>query len=406
MHQQKPNLAPAEGAPQSESVGIDHASALERAKADFAIGKVACRTTGSLVLAPTYRAIDAIREIAGGRLDKPLDFATMKALNMDPRFWDWRLRAIPLGVGERDMPIIAEGSKPRELIQGVELTAKKMESLHPEQYFSLFLNGTLRAADLVNVRFSLVKDVQEVLSIGPLANLGSGGQGTVTLVETDRLVNEQVYTNVVAMKSFHREEDADRETANMLRGAACCRLIPPVLHAFQAADGTKFIMLPYQEGETLGSYLRRIPELGAEALSEIVSIARQVIHSGKTLVTLGLLPDDANFSNIMVHPMPGAPSVRFIDFGMAGNSEMNLRILIRELFSEAQDAASHTIESFISDTNSRLREFCSRALRAAKDPWLSVNGLLQKIEAVETHLATGCESPSVAFDLAGLPPLD
>lgn len=154
-----------------------------------------------------------------------------------------------------------------------------------------------------------------------LRNLGEGGMGKVYLGEDIRLGRKvaiktmlpELAANPSARKRFIREA----------RAAAALEHdnIVPIWQIGEAADGSPFIVMPFLQGETLESRLKREP---IAPLSIILKVALEVAEGLAAAHVKGLIHRDIKPANVWLEGDPTAPQVsqqvrrcKILDFGLA-----------------------------------------------------------------------------------------
>jgi serine/threonine protein kinase len=82
------------------------------------------------------------------------------------------------------------------------------------------------------------------------------------------------------------------------------------IHGFDESDGTRFLVMEYVEGETLGSHLKN----GPVAIEDALDIAKQIAEALEAAHEQGVIHRDLKPANVMIR-RDGA--VKVLDFGLA-----------------------------------------------------------------------------------------
>jgi serine/threonine-protein kinase len=148
--------------------------------------------------------------------------------------------------------------------------------------------------------------------IGPYeitAPLGAGGMGEVYRARDPRLGRD------VAIKALPAEFAADAE--RLARFEREARLLASLshpniagIHGVEEANGTRYLVLEFVDGETLAARLSR----GALPVDEAVDIGRQIAAAVEAAHESGVIHRDLKPGNVMLTPAGG---VKVLDFGLA-----------------------------------------------------------------------------------------
>jgi serine/threonine protein kinase/Leucine-rich repeat (LRR) protein len=154
-----------------------------------------------------------------------------------------------------------------------------------------------------------------------LGVLGQGGMGTVYLAEDVRLRRKAA---IKIMKPELAAIPENRERfAREGRAAAAVEHdhVVPVWQVGESADGCPFIAMPFLQGETLESRLRRQP---AQPLALILKVACEVAQGLAAAHGRGLIHRDVKSGNVWLEGDPTAPDLarqvqrcKILDFGLA-----------------------------------------------------------------------------------------
>jgi serine/threonine-protein kinase len=148
--------------------------------------------------------------------------------------------------------------------------------------------------------------------LGPyevIAPLGSGGMGEVYRARDQRLSRE------VAIKALPEAFTSDPERVSRFEREA--RLLASLshpniagIHGLELAEGQRYLVLEFVEGETLAQRLER----GALAAPEAADVCRQVAAAGEAAHEAGVVHRDLKPGNVMLKPDGTA---KVLDFGLA-----------------------------------------------------------------------------------------
>ncbi len=148
--------------------------------------------------------------------------------------------------------------------------------------------------------------------LGPyeiLSPLGAGGMGEVYLANDSKL-DRQVAIKVLpdAMtRDVERIARFERE-AKVLASLNHPNIA--AIHGFDDADGTRFLVMEYVEGDTLAQRLRG----GAFAVEDALDIAKQMTEALEAAHDKGVIHRDLKPANVMIRE---DGSVKVLDFGLA-----------------------------------------------------------------------------------------
>jgi len=170
----------------------------------------------------------------------------------------------------------------------------------------------------------------EGTKLGPyeiLSPLGAGGMGEVYLANDPKLDRK------VAIKVLPETMTRDKErVARFEREAKLLASLnhPNIaaIHGFDDSDGTRFLVMEYVEGETLGSHLKN----GPVAVEDALDIAKQITEALEAAHEQGVIHRDLKPANVMIRE---DGTVKVLDFGLAK--------AMAEESSSAVDANSPTI---------------------------------------------------------------
>jgi len=148
--------------------------------------------------------------------------------------------------------------------------------------------------------------------LGPyeiLSPLGAGGMGEVYLARDSKLDRS------VAIKVLPETMTRDKERVARFEREA--KLLASLNHpniaaifGFDESDGTRFLVMEYVEGETLGSHLGH----GPVAVEDALDIAKQIAEALEAAHGQGVIHRDLKPANVILRP-DGA--VKVLDFGLA-----------------------------------------------------------------------------------------
>ncbi len=154
--------------------------------------------------------------------------------------------------------------------------------------------------------------------LGPyeiLSPLGAGGMGEVYLA-TDSKLDRKVAIKVLP-------ESMTRDLERVARFEREAKLLASLnhpniaaIHGFDEADGTRFLVMEYVEGETLATRIGR----GALPLDEALEIAVQIAAGVEAAHEAGVIHRDLKPSNVIV---TAECKAKVLDFGLARAEEMS-----------------------------------------------------------------------------------
>jgi len=152
--------------------------------------------------------------------------------------------------------------------------------------------------------------------LGPyeiLSPLGAGGMGEVYRAKDTRL------DRTVAIKALpaHLAQDPDRLSRFQREAKVLASLNHPcigAIHGLEEADGHRYLVLEYVEGETLADRLKR----GAIPVDEALPIAKQIAEALEAAHEKGVIHRDLKPGNIM---LTSEGKVKVLDFGLARTAD-------------------------------------------------------------------------------------
>ena len=144
--------------------------------------------------------------------------------------------------------------------------------------------------------------------------LGAGGMGEVYRAKDTRLGRE------VAIKALPDEFARDPE--RLARFEREARLLASLhhsniagIHGLEVADGHRYLVLEYVEGETLAARIRR----GPIPVEETIDIARGIAAALEVAHESGVVHRDLKPGNVM---LTSAGDVKVLDFGLAKGADI------------------------------------------------------------------------------------
>ncbi len=149
-------------------------------------------------------------------------------------------------------------------------------------------------------------------SLGPFrirSLLGKGGMGEVYLAHDPKL------DRIVALKVLPEALSSDPERVARFEREA--RLLAALshqhiaaIHGFDEADGTRYLVMEYVEGESLSARLRR----GRLPVDEVLTIGRQMAEALEAAHAKGIVHRDLKPANVMIDD---EGHIKVLDFGLA-----------------------------------------------------------------------------------------
>ncbi len=153
-------------------------------------------------------------------------------------------------------------------------------------------------------------------TIGPYSierQLGAGGMGVVYLATDTRLDRQ------VAIKAMppHLEADPDRLARFQREAKLLASLSHPnigAIYGLEEADGHRYLVLEFIEGETLAERLKA----GPMPIDEAIPLARQIAEAVEAAHDKGIVHRDLKPGNVIVTPEGTA---KVLDFGLARTAD-------------------------------------------------------------------------------------
>ena len=142
-----------------------------------------------------------------------------------------------------------------------------------------------------------------------LSPLGAGGMGEVYLA-TDSKLDRKVAIKVLPESMTRDKERVARFEREAKLLASLNHPNIAAIHGFDDSDGTRFLVMEYVEGETLGNHLKKEPM----AVEDALDIAKQMAEALEAAHGQGVIHRDLKPPNVMIRP-DGA--VKVLDFGLA-----------------------------------------------------------------------------------------
>ncbi len=142
-----------------------------------------------------------------------------------------------------------------------------------------------------------------------LSPIGAGGMGEVYLANDSKL-DRQVAIKVLPETMTRDPERVARFEREAKLLASLNHPNLAAIHGFDDSDGTRFLVLEYVDGETLGSHLKN----GPVAVEDALDIAKQMAEALEAAHEKGVIHRDLKPANIMVR---ADGSVKVLDFGLA-----------------------------------------------------------------------------------------
>jgi len=142
-----------------------------------------------------------------------------------------------------------------------------------------------------------------------ISPLGAGGMGEVYLARDTKL-DRQVAIKVLP-------ETMTRDIERVARFEREAKLLASLnhpniaaIHGFDDSDGTRFLVMEYVEGDTLGSHLKN----GPVAVEDALDIAKQIAEALEAAHGEGVIHRDLKPANVMIRE---DGTVKVLDFGLA-----------------------------------------------------------------------------------------
>ena len=148
--------------------------------------------------------------------------------------------------------------------------------------------------------------------LGPyeiLSPLGAGGMGEVYLA-TDSKLDRKVAIKVLPELLTRDKERVARFEREAKLLASLNHPNIAAIYGFDDSDGTRFLVMEYVEGETLGSHLKQ----GPAAVEDALDIAKQIAEALEAAHGQGVIHRDLKPANVMIRP---DGTVKVLDFGLA-----------------------------------------------------------------------------------------
>ena len=148
--------------------------------------------------------------------------------------------------------------------------------------------------------------------LGPyeiLSPLGAGGMGEVYLANDSKLDRKVAIKVLPELMTRDKERIARFEREAKLLASLNHPNIAAI-HGFDDSDGTRFLVMEYVEGETLGSHLKK----GSVAVEDALDIAKQIAEALEAAHEQGVIHRDLKPANVMIRE---DGTVKVLDFGLA-----------------------------------------------------------------------------------------
>ncbi len=148
--------------------------------------------------------------------------------------------------------------------------------------------------------------------LGPyeiLSPLGAGGMGEVYLANDGKLDRKVAIKVLPELMTRDKERVARFEREAKLLASLNHPNIAAI-HGFDDSDGTRFLVMEYVEGETLGSHLKN----GPVAVEDALDIAKQIAEALEAAHEQGVIHRDLKPANVMIRE---DGTVKVLDFGLA-----------------------------------------------------------------------------------------
>ncbi len=153
--------------------------------------------------------------------------------------------------------------------------------------------------------------------------LGAGGMGEVYLA-TDSKLDRKVAIKVLPELMTRDQERVARFEREAKLLASLNHPNIAAIHGFDDSDGTRFLVMEYVEGETLGNHLKK----GPVAVENALDMAKQMAEALEAAHEQGVIHRDLKPANVMIRE---DGTVKVLDFGLAkamtgepsGNADAN-----------------------------------------------------------------------------------
>ncbi len=148
--------------------------------------------------------------------------------------------------------------------------------------------------------------------LGPyeiLSPLGAGGMGEVYLANDSKL-DRKVAIKVLPESMVRDNERVARFEREAKLLASLNHPNIAAIHGFDDSDGTRFLVMEYVEGETLGDHLKN----GPVAVEDALDIGKQIAEALEAAHGQGVIHRDLKPANVMVRQ---DGTVKVLDFGLA-----------------------------------------------------------------------------------------
>ncbi len=148
--------------------------------------------------------------------------------------------------------------------------------------------------------------------LGPyeiLSPLGAGGMGEVYLA-TDSKLDRRVAIKVLPESMMRDNERVARFEREAKLLASLNHPNIAAIHGFDNSDGTRFLVMEYVEGQTLGDHLKNAPV----AVEDTLDIAKQIAEALEAAHDQGVIHRDLKPSNVLLRE---DGTVKVLDFGLA-----------------------------------------------------------------------------------------
>jgi eukaryotic-like serine/threonine-protein kinase len=142
-----------------------------------------------------------------------------------------------------------------------------------------------------------------------LSPLGAGGMGEVYLANDSKLDRNVAIKVLPELMTRDKERVARFEREAKLLASLNHPNIAAI-HGFDDAEGTRFLVMEYVEGETLGNHLKHCPV----AVEDALDIAKQIAEGLEAAHEQGVIHRDLKPANVMIRE---DRTVKVLDFGLA-----------------------------------------------------------------------------------------